>query len=226
MIFVCDMGDLFHETVPFEWIDDVFSVMSDLDQHIYILLTKRPERVLEFFCWKILKSGYNWRPKDNVWFGATIENQEQANIRIPYLLKIPASVRFVSIEPMLSSVSIAQYFGPQNRGQWLNVVECGHSSNQYGINWVICGGETGHKARPMHPDWVRSLRDQCKAADVSFFFKQWGEWLPVSTEDGKQYLPFADYIPETKFGFKRKKPQYKKDVLDGQQHHEWPKINL
>lgn len=226
MIFVCSMGDLFHENVPFSWIDKVFDIIHDCSEHIFIILTKRPERMKEYMDYRVKSDkyyGHSW-----VWLGVTAENQEQADLRIPILLSIPAAKRFVSIEPMLGPVSF-RWFNLSK--EWYhNKIETNHSVGHLDalklLDWVICGGESGYKARPMHPDWVRSVRNQCKAAGTPFFFKQWGEWLPVSTADGKQYLPFADYIPDTKFGFKRKRPQYKTDVLDGQQHHEWPKINL
>lgn len=231
MIFVCSMSDLFHESMPFETIERVFEEMWEYDQHIYVLLTKRPERALKFYQWVAENIVLTWRPKDNIWLGVTAENQEQADRRIPILLQIPAAKRFVSIEPMLGAIQFeTRWFFPvpfdfDKRAvvSTKEVFENDLLAPMPGLDWVICGGETGPKSRPMHPDWVRSLRDQCKAAGVPFFFKQWGEWLPVSTVDGKQYLPFADYIPDTKFGYKRKKAQYKTDILDGQQYQEWPK---
>jgi len=241
MVFTVDMGDLFHESVPFEWIDAVFTVMSDLDQHIYILLTKRPERILELFCWKILRSGYNWRPKYNIWFGVTAENQEQANIRIPILLNIPAAKRFVSIEPMLGSVDLTKLQLDFAGGHYKDAL----GGRRYGkttietfkcLDWVICGGESGSKARPMHPDWVRSVRDQCESAKVPFFFKQWGEWMPItrpltSSEINvlpKHYASTSRFLQITDpYAEYYKAGKHKSgDKLDGKQHHEWPKINL
>ena len=236
------MGDLFHEGHLYEWIDAVFSVMSDYDQHIYILLTKRPEKMLKFWQWKRDQHGIDWRPKDNVWIGVTAENQEQANYRIPILLDIPASKRFVSIEPMLGPIYLG-YYKPaegcteieQNFLTGIIRIEDEegrgvHISTK--LDWVICGGETGHKARPMHPDWVRSLRDQCKAADTPFFFKQWGEFLPSCQTPNKVF-----------FGMHKREVQFKsphnpskmntylklgsKDSgnwLDDMKHHEWPQI--
>ena len=117
-----------------------------------MVLTKRPERMAKFI------SRLGWDIHDNVWLGVTAENQKRADERIPILLQIPAVVRFVSVEPMLEPVNLAN---------------CGK------IDWVICGGETGPGARPMHPDWVRNLRDQCQNAGVPFFFKHWGQWKAV-----------------------------------------------
>jgi protein gp37 len=116
-------------------------------------------------------------PLPNVWLGTSVENQEQADKRIPHLLKCPAAVRFLSVEPLLGPIDLklrSVLLG--NRGGWVNVN--GEIGTLPGINWVIVGGESGAGARPMHPDWARAIRDQCAAADVPFFFKQWGEYLP------------------------------------------------
>jgi protein gp37 len=104
----------------------------------------------------------NW-PLPNVWLGTSAEDQQRADERIPLLLQTPAAVRFVSLEPLLGPIDLMSIEAPETR----NV-----------LDWVICGGESGPHARPMHPDWARSLRDQCAAAGVPFFFKQWGEWRP------------------------------------------------
>lgn len=224
MIFTVDMGDLFHESVPFEWIDSVFSIMSDLDQHIYVLLTKRPERILEFFCWKILRSGYNWRPKNNIWFGVTAENQEQANIRIPLLLKVPCAIRLVSIEPMLSRINIAEACKTSVIAKNFDY------SGVQKLHWVICGGESGPKARPMHPDWVRSLRDQCQSANVHFFFKQWGELLPSCQTPNmvffgmhKKEVQFqSPHNPDKMNTYLKLGSKKSGDWLDDRKHHNWP----
>lgn len=253
-IFVGSMTDIFHDDVPFEWLNKLWDMFFENPQHIFIVLTKRPKRMREFvkkhayrrhFGWiendkkpfefgelihlddlyyrnmcgyatssdcnkylcsnkqneeynngiggcccsncpiansdphvkdlekigidnqyEIDEEGYSmdcdWmqlyaRPKDafikNVWIGTTVENQIQANYRVPTLLDTPANVRFLSVEPMLSKVKIP---------------------NIKKLDWVICGGESGHGARELNPEWVRSLRDQCVEAGVPFFFKQWG----------------------------------------------------
>lgn len=164
-VFVNSMSDLFHEDVSFDFINAVFSVMSDIDQHTYMVLTKRPQRMLDFFKWKSNQFGIRWQPKENVWLGVSLENQEAAYERIPLLLQAPAAVRFLSCEPLLGPVKLP-----------LPLERAGGEA----IHWVICGGESGNNARPMHPDWARSLRDQCAAAGVPFFFKQWGEFAPGS----------------------------------------------
>jgi protein gp37 len=119
-----------------------------------LLLTKRPQHVKQFIPW-----AGSWPA--NVWVGVTAENQRWAAKRIPLLLQFPAAVRFVSAEPLL---------GPVDLRAWLNREQC--------IDWVIAGGESGHWARPMNPEWARHLRDQCEAAQVPFHFKQWGHWRP------------------------------------------------
>lgn len=174
-IFVCSMGDLFHEDVPFGFIDCVFTVMANLDHHTYIILTKRPERMLEFYKWKSKQLGIPWQAKDNVWVGCTTENQQRADERIPFLIQIPASVRLISCEPLLGPIDLAPIFG-------LHVLKmfAGQNEGSYGLNWIIAGGETGPGARPSHPEWFRSLQNQCEKAIIPFFFKGWGDYYTKS----------------------------------------------
>lgn len=161
------MGDLFHENVLFSTIARIFRAMIEANNHIYLLLTKRLDRALDFDDWSEnqLHNCIISPWQDHIWLGVSIENQARAGERIPVLLQTPASKRFVSVEPMLSQINISEYLVDQDEGF------------RPGLDWVICGGETGPKARPMHPDWVRSIRDQCQAAGVPFFFKGWGEWV-------------------------------------------------
>jgi protein gp37 len=233
MYFVCSMGDLFHESVPFEWIDIIFSIMSDCDQHTYQLLTKRPQRVLDFISWKWNKieenigMGIPWFPKDNIWIGVSAENQEMANKRIPVLLKIPAKVHFVSVEPMLGSIDLTKIIPEQCKTITMDVLY-GYAVNKNksfrdglaSIDWVICGGESGHNARPMHPDWVRILRDQCKDANVPFFFKNWGEWYPDKKAifKNKQSVIFGNTVIH-KIGKKASG-----SLLDGKEYKEYPNL--
>lgn len=164
MIFVCSMTDLFADFVPDEWIIRILGVMAQCKQHTFQVLTKRPMRMRQFMTNLNVAltchaggNGYEWTIP-NLWIGTSCENQPAANARIPDLLATPAAVRFVSCEPML---------GPIDLQQWLKI------GDEYStINWVIVGGESGHGARQMHPDWARSLRDQCAAASVPFFMKQ------------------------------------------------------
>lgn len=189
-VFVNSRSDLFHESVPFEYIDDVFRIVSICRHHTFLMLTKRADRMREYVQSRMHKSfdtanhGCAFLPFRNLWLGVTAENQEQADARIPLLLQTPAAVRFVSVEPML---------GPVDLGDWLCCTACadthGGSRPKAGLgviqhcgnpqlSWIICGGESGPGARPMHPDWARSIRYQCEAAGVPFWFKQWGEWFP------------------------------------------------
>ena len=171
MIFVCSMGDLFHKKVTDAQIDQIFKMMthpmSGMDHHTYLILTKRPERIL---------TGHaeHFTQWPNIWLGVTAENQQTADERIPILLQIPAAVRFVSCEPLLSEINLEMAL------EDFQPLSPDFSKNPSPIQWVICGGESSPGARPMHPDWARSIRDQCQAAGVPFFFKQWGEWSPAS----------------------------------------------
>lgn len=201
MIFVCSMGDLFHEDVP-RWIRfEVMDIILQAKQHIFLILTKRPANMKDFFEWYYTKAGRTTETIKNLWLGITAENQEMADLRIPILLQIPAVVRFVSVEPMLGPVDLTAVRLPDHlQPDWAYGMPYGitfdalqpNESHIYDsenhLDWVICGGETGPDARPMHPDWVRSLRDQCQSADVPFFFKSWGEWVcrPWSSDNGRK----------------------------------------
>lgn len=192
MVFVNSMSDLFHPDVPDEFIAQVWAMMLSANWHTYQILTKRPERMAALIPNLFFNAGTG-EPyiSPNIWLGVSVENQQAADERIPLLLQTPAAVRFVSCEPLLGKLHIADWlterYGcggePANAG----CVECGWQLNKLG--WVIVGGESCPDARPMHPDWARSLRDQCQAEGVPFFFKQWGEWLPVCpqySEDGSE----------------------------------------
>ena len=128
------------------FIQDVFEVMEQANQHTFQILTKRHERLTE------LAGELNW--PDNVWMGVSVENQYWADRRTPSLSEIPAAVRFLSVEPLLKEVDLRAYLGA--------------------IDWIVVGGESGPRARPIQADWVRVIRDDCLAAGVPFFFKQWG----------------------------------------------------
>lgn len=216
-IFVNSMSDLFHQDVPDAFIDRVFAVMALAKQHTFQILTKRPDRMLAYLSNGARAelvgidaeaiSGLDrhtetllqrWPlPLPNVWLGVSVEDQAAADERIPLLLKTPAAVRFVSAEPLLGPVRLSPTCDagsrPHPKGGGVTCQQCGGSRMKggcLGIDWLIVGGESGPKARPMHPEWARSLRDQCAAAGVPILFKQWGEWVPRSDcyhtfEDGK-----------------------------------------
>lgn len=189
------MGDLFHESLPDEAIDRVFAVMALCQQHKFLVLTKRSGHMMRHFtCWperqervddaihSMQKKGrcVDW-PLPNVALGVSVEDQQRADERIPDLLATPAAMRFVSVEPMLGVVDLTDVTAdtPETRGptQWDVLDDTGEEAPAR-LDWVVCGGESGPGARPMHPDWARSLRDQCQAAGTPFLFKQWGEWAP------------------------------------------------
>ncbi len=179
-VFVNSMGDTFHKATDIEFLDSIFTVVDQCPQHQFLFLTKRPENMKAYFD---SRQSFLF---PNVWLGVTICNQAEANEKIPLLLKVPAAVRFVSIEPMLGPVDLTDIIDEEteNYEDYINALDCDVSAkddlkyNGNTLDWVICGGESGPGARPMYPDWVRSLRDQCKAADVPFLFKQWGEYTP------------------------------------------------
>jgi len=193
MVFVNSMTDLFHEAVPDELILSVFRVMKRASNHVFQVLTKRADRMRDFMRRVGQEDGELFLDHlmggmaphlDHVWLGVSVENQKFADERIPLLLETPAAVRFLSCEPLLGPVDLCKGCpGCPNDCGWTP------GKNDYGIHWVIVGGESGPGARPMHPDWARSLRDQCYAAGVRFFFKQWGEFRPTAGFDpGKEFF--------------------------------------
>jgi len=168
-IFVNSMSDLFHEDVPVEFIKRVFDTMNNTPWHTYQVLTKRSERLLK------LAPLLNWTP--NIWQGVSIENQEVVH-RLEHLREVPAHVKFLSLEPLLGPLSELRLDK---------------------IHWVIVGGESGPRARPIKPEWVRELRDNCIENDVPFFFKQWGgtrKHLNGRLLDGQTWDQYPDEILE------------------------------
>ena len=174
-IFVNSMSDLFHPDVPEDFILKVFRVMAQTQQHQFQVLTKRPERMREVLSrWKadgvaLLEVHGSVLP--NVWLGVTVEDQASADLRVPLLLDTPAALRFLSMEPLLENVDISFALGwaRTRNGNWV----AGR-----GIDWVIVGGESGPKARPMDPLNALIVQDRCAKAGVPFVFKQWGAWVP------------------------------------------------
>lgn len=211
-------NDLFHEDVPFDFQLSVLVTMRDTPRHKYLILTKRPEVAKKFF--ELLYRGQfaSQEPLFNVWLGTTAENQEQADKRIPILLQIPAAVRFISMEPMLGPISLRWL--PQDYTIPGHYTEFDHLKK---FNWVICGGESGPGARPMHPEWVRLVRNQCQDANVPFFFKQWGEYrLGRKGEDGAIYTMhqhLEKYAPVAMYKVGKKAAGR---LLDGQEYLELP----
>ena len=176
-VFVCSMSDLFHELSDLFFVEEVMDVMYETPRHTYQILTKRPEKMKFFF------KGSPYANLKNVWLGVTVCNQAEADEKIPVLLDIPATVRFVSIEPMLEKIDIATTgalgCNCEDDERCLGVCKFYRHSLDRRVDWVICGGETGANARPMNPDWARALRDQCKECGVPFFFKQMTKKQPI-----------------------------------------------
>ncbi len=175
-------NDLFHGRVEWNFIYKAFERMLHHPHHIFIVCTKRSGRMKNIMShvWFHLSRNYMDRqfPLPNVIGMVTAENQEQADRRIPDLLETSFAIRGVSIEPMLGPINIKSYLNLHDPIPSRKIVGADMFGNQSkrSIGWVICGGESGPKARPMHPDWPISIRDQCQDAGIPFFFKQWGEW--------------------------------------------------
>jgi protein gp37 len=257
-IFVNSMSDLFHEGVSDPQLDAIFAVMAQAHWHTFQVLTKRPERMLAYFQ-KLQAAADEHAPKTmtgiflasdvlnirnmarnphsanafearwplpNVWLGVSVENQKAADERIPLLLQTPAAVRWISAEPLLGPVDLANFVTCQCPGTGEHCQPCLSG----GLNWLVAGGESGPGARPMHPEWARSLRDQCKAAGVPFFFKQWGQYAPGALNDKWDAVandgsldiddPLLNVAQVTKVG---KKAAGRK--LDGVEHNEYPAVH-
>lgn len=244
MIFVNSMSDLFHEKVPDEWIDQIFAVMALAQQHVFQCLTKRPERMLDY-CSNIQKYGrwlkieefakelrYDPRGADgygfdllanhqmlpNVWLGVSVEDQQRADERIPLLLQTPAAIRWLSCEPLLGPIVVPEIQCYCKKSEKKSLPKL--HTHVPGIDWVVCGGESGPGARPMHPDWARSLRDQCAEAGVPYFFKQWGEW--VACEEVPRSGTFQVVGLENPVAMEKAGKKKAGALLDGREHKEVP----
>jgi protein gp37 len=208
VFFVNSMSDLFHDEVPFEFVRTLFGIMAVCKDHTFQILTKRPQRMQAFFDWlkeidpEMMDDPANYAydlcteygietgcgsafiteswPLENVWLGVSVEDQEAANERIPYLNSIPAAVKFLSCEPLLGPVNLRKALEDSLKYHAGGLKNC--------ISWVIVGGESGHGARPMNPDWARSLRDQCHQAGIPFLFKQWGNWKYAGGNSRKENI--------------------------------------
>jgi len=194
-VFCASLADVFDTEVPDGWRADLFSLIRATPNLDWLILTKRignVQRCIDSACgragvlgevgsrnasdtWGMLFDWPRGLPPANVWLGATVVNQDEAARDIPKLLATPAARRFLSVEPLLGPIDLT-FAMPSRTTQ--------HGLPNRSLDWVICGGESGPGARPMNPDWVRSLRDQCRAAEVPFFFKQWGAWAPNCLCDG------------------------------------------
>ena len=266
-VFVNSMSDLFHESVPDEFIIEVFGTMALAKQHTFQVLTKRPARMRELLSSFDFLMGVRdyvkyepqavsmlW-PLPNVWLGVSVEDQATAHKRIPLLLDTPAAVRWISAEPLLESVYLRGLFGLPTDDEDVRIdsLEGTFITSRYQetgttlgskLDWVVVGGESGPNARPMHPKWVRNLRDQCAAAGVPFMFKQWGEWAPSKTlpndtllayerwcwisenggdPDTMHHAPFKDELAHHELMGKVGKKVAGR-LLDGIQHDAYPEV--
>ena len=180
-VFVNSMSDTFEENALLDVTRCMALVATEEVKSVdFLLLTKRPENVR-----KMVPPAWLEKWPAHVWIGTTVEDQAAAEERIPHLLCVPAAVRFLSCEPLLGPLDIEEALE--------DVCDGGYVLGSGPIHWVICGGESGGGARPMHPDWARSLRDQCAATNVPFFFKQWGEWLPLGDYRAEHLSSYAEH---------------------------------
>lgn len=197
-VFCASLADVFDSEVDAAWRADLFDLIRQTPALDWLLLTKRPENISPMLpdSW-----GEGW---PNVWLGTSVGHPDSL-WRVDELVKVAAAVRFLSCEPLLARidlepwltdpnpqafVSLSRYYGPDGFDPTGSQVAKTRVVNPK-VSWVIVGGESGSGARPMHPDWARFLRDQCQAADVPFFFKQWGEWFPVM-RDARSRVRLAD----------------------------------
>lgn len=199
-IFVNSQSDLFHKDVPEDYIADVFAVMALAGQHTFQVLTKRHGRMRSLLKSPdfrkatqratLVRAGSKapwlvepWWPLRNVWLGVSVEDQRWANTRVPALLDTPAAVRWLSCEPLLGPVDLREAVRDQRYAchacEFGNEGDC-NTHRPERLDWVVAGGESGPGSRPMHPEWPRTLRDQCVKAGVPFFFKQWGQFALVA----------------------------------------------
>jgi protein gp37 len=177
-VFCASLADVFDNEVPPEWRASLIDLIAETPHLDWLLLTKRIGNAHQMLI-DATNHAAGWTALPNVWLGATICNQEEADRDIPKLLRVPAAKRFLSMEPLLGPVDLVKSKALRSMCKTCaDGKSQGCVLDQPGpfVDWVIVGGESGHGARPMHPDWARSLRDQCQAAGVPFLFKQWGEW--------------------------------------------------
>ena len=214
-VFCASLADVFDNAVPDAWRMDLFKLIADTPHLDWLMLTKRIGNVHSYtqrdgLAFDLIGDG-------RVWLGATICNQKEADRDIPKLLAVPARVRFLSMEPLLGPVDVFSTI----TGELLHV-----SGNEYEpgwLDWIIVGGESGPGALPMHPDWARGLRDQCKAGDVPFLFKQWGEWLGAHQDGAYDHKPIELNATDSSVRVGKKAAGR---LLDGAQHDGFPTATI
>ena len=229
-VFCASLADVFDNAVDPQWREDLFTLIQRTPNLDWLLLTKRIGNAAQMIADAIedFDIGHDPRvaawPWENVWLGATVVNQEEADRDIPKLLAVPAAKRFLSMEPLLGPVDLvqagalwAETGNADPMGRIINQREAADIDRDDPlIDWVIVGGESGPGARPMHPDWARSLRDQCVAAGVPFLFKQWGEFAPNwLNDDAGQKIPGSEWID-------RMGKKIAGRLLDGREWNQFP----
>lgn len=239
MIMVPSMGDLFHRLVPFDFIDQVLATIVRNNQHTFQMLTKRTERMLEYWLtlqdygflrilrlagiradeiWKYFKNPWV-DPIPNLWMGCTIGTNRSAFDRLQHFLKIPAAISFYSMEPLLERVKA------QLRPDGENCLICGdighqlfecHHTSRRTPDWIIAGGESGAKARPSNPNWFRYQRDEAADAGKAFFFKGWGQWSPSPITNRRFVFDDGEVV------YRQRSKKIAGRVLDGRTHDQYP----
>lgn len=243
-VFCASLADVFDNAVPVAWRMDLFSLIADTPHLDWLIVTKRVGNVMPMCSGDGLMFDMIC---DRVWLGVTVCNQDEADRDIPKLLQVPAKVRWLSMEPLLGLVILTDIPNLLDVGDGLRHIDAlGGFSWEIGtdyidtcdigshIDWVVCGGESGPKARPMHPDWARSLRDQCASAGVPFLFKQWGEWFPTSIGqggsqigawNGDDFMPgWGDIKNPDNNMVRAGRHAFGGRLLDGVQHDGYPEV--
>jgi protein gp37 len=226
-VFVCSMSDLFHKDISDKYIDRVFQVMAEANRsHTFLLLTKRPERMRALWTdW--IENGLGGIVPRNVWGLVTVENQDEA-WRVIELLQTPFAIRGVSCEPLLEPIDLSPHLPQEcavHHAIHRNGRDCLRPRDDQPVclDWAICGGESGPGARPMHPDWVRLLKNQCQKAGVPFFFKGWGAWSPYPPSPDVQDRCQTTILPERNQWMWRVGKHRAGRLLGRRQWNEWPK---
>lgn len=188
-VFSASMSDIYDPEVPDQWRARLYNLIQNTPNLDWLILTKRPEYLLEY------EAKFITNLPGNMWIGVSVEDQETANKRIPLLLKINSNIRFLSIEPLLGQIDLRKHLHfPECPKHPLNKIyssmecDCREYQNKVnaGINWVITGGESGQNARKPDPEWFLYLKDQCLDAKIPFFFKQWGSWSNEGKKKSKK----------------------------------------
>lgn len=216
-VFCASLADVFDNQVPPEWRMELWLLIASTPNLDWLLLTKRPQNIEKMlYTQRPYAKPWNLRfPWPHVWLGTTVENQAEAERRIPHLLKAPAAKHFLSCEPLIGPVNLAPF---------------GHMGNDrlvYDLDWVIAGGESGPNARPSNPDWFRWLRDECADAGVAFHFKQHGEWgvEPVPPVHDAHRWPIKPGEPEGGVWSYRVGKKRAGRLLDGIEHNAFPEVS-